>query len=103
MVWSDVFATGHIRRFIVTSMPGSSHSIGQARLIRAVHSGSGDSQAGERNGGLRFANPPYALSRHLPLTDCVDGSCCDIKRVLPSWSNSPTRFAAAVMAPATAL
>jgi hypothetical protein len=27
-----------------------------------VHSGSGESHVGERKGGLRFANPPYALS-----------------------------------------
>jgi putative transposase len=48
MVWSNAFATGRTRRFIVTSMPGSSRSIGPAKLIRAVRSGSGESRLGER-------------------------------------------------------
>jgi hypothetical protein len=47
----------------VTSMPGSFRSIGRARSIRAVRSASGENRFEERDGGLRYANPPYEFRK----------------------------------------
>src|SRR6266702_5205124 len=57
--------------------------------------------------GLHTGSPGQAgqicLLSHLPLTSCINASCCDFSRVFLSSSSSATRFPAAVMASAAVL